>query len=277
MDRTTVFGRIVFAVAMMAFGVEELVIADFDPALMPVPSWVPAHAVLVYASGILLILTGLLIVFSKSAQPAAIVLGSIWLISLLLLDLPVLLSNLSSGVWWTRFFEVLAFCGIILVLIAALGEKHKDLPGATTKETRIAQVGAILYGISLPVFGVLHFIYIDYVASVIPNWIPGHTFWGYFTAIAFFAASAGIISGVKARLAAILLAIMYGLWVIMLHIPLSLAASNRNHWSSTFVALTMCGGGLLVAGQMIRRGQAETIQVMSAAVSSDPRRISVTE
>src|SRR5262249_15947042 len=159
---------ILFAVAMMAFGVEELVIADFDPALMPVPSWLPAHTPLAYASGILLILTGLFIVFSKSSQPAAIALGILWLISLLLLDLPVLFSNLSRGVWWTRSFEVVAFCGIILVLIAALGEKRKDLPGATTKETTMGNVGAILFGISLPVFDVLHFIYIGYVASVIP-------------------------------------------------------------------------------------------------------------
>lgn len=41
------------------------------------------------------------------------------------------------------------------------------LPSAPT-------VGRISFGVALPAFGVLHFVYRDQVARVIPGWIPGH-------------------------------------------------------------------------------------------------------
>ena len=34
---------------------------------------------------------------------------------------------------------------------------------------------------------VLHFVYTDFVASIVPPWIPCHMFWTYFTAYAIFA------------------------------------------------------------------------------------------
>src|SRR5215472_796098 len=199
MDRTTVFGRIVFAVAMIAFGMEQIVTSDFIQALIRVPSWVPGRTGLAIVSGAVLVLAGLVVLFGKRARPAAFALGIIWLISFLLLAARVSPTNLVNGDWLTCLFEDMAFCGIALILIASLGEQHRDFPGATTKETRMARLGSVLYGVSLPVFGVLHFIYIGYVSSVIPGWIPGHTFWGYFTGIAHIAAGAGIVSRIKAH------------------------------------------------------------------------------
>jgi hypothetical protein len=37
--------------------------------------------------------------------------------------------------------------------------------------------------------------YRDYVASVIPAWIPAHMFWAYATGVAHLAAGAGIVQG----------------------------------------------------------------------------------
>jgi uncharacterized membrane protein YphA (DoxX/SURF4 family) len=72
--------------------------------------------------------------------------------------------------------------------------------------------------------GVVHYLYPDAVANFIPKWIPAHLFWAYFTGVAFWAAGLAILSGVLARLASRLLAMMLSSWVPILHIPLVVAA-----------------------------------------------------
>ncbi|MEO7735506.1 MAG: DoxX family membrane protein, partial [Kofleriaceae bacterium] len=100
---------------------------------------------------------------------------------------------------------------------------------------------------ALPVFGLLHVIYVDYVASVIPGWLPGHVFWAYATGAAHAAGGLALATGVRARLAAVLLAVMFGTWVVILHLPRALAAAEpRAEWSSLFVALAMCAGSMLL-------------------------------
>jgi len=66
--------------------------------------------------------------------------------------------------------------------------------------------------------------------------------------IAFIATTLSILSGVKARLAATLLGIMFFTWVFILHLPRVIAAStNGNEWTSLLVALAMSGGSWIVA------------------------------
>jgi uncharacterized membrane protein len=101
------------------------------------------------------------------------------------------------------------------------------------------------------VFGYMHFLYPDFVATLVPNWIPGHLFWTYFAAVALIASGLGILLNIQRRLAALLLGIMLFLWVIMLHIPravVALPADHGNEWASVFEALAFSGMAFLLAG-----------------------------
>jgi len=101
------------------------------------------------------------------------------------------------------------------------------------------------------IFGVQHFMYAKFIATLIPVWIPGHLFWAYFVGVAFVATALSIATKIQGRLAAALLGLMFLLWVIVLHAPRVVAAAHDgNEWTSAFVALAMSGGAFLVAGAL---------------------------
>src|SRR6266849_2088894 len=108
--------------------------------------------------------------------------------------------------------------------------------------------GRIFVAISLVVFGVQHFIYGGFVATLVPAFMPGRLFWAYFVGVAFFAAAIGIFTRMLARPAATMLGVMFFLFVVLLHIPRIIGnSSNGNEWTSGFVALAMCGGAWILA------------------------------
>src|SRR5260370_5093851 len=108
--------------------------------------------------------------------------------------------------------------------------------------------GRIFVAISLVVFGVQHFIYGGFVATLVPAFMPGRLFWAYFVGVAFFAAAGGILYRLMARPAATMLGVMFFLFVVLLHIPRIIGKSNDgNEWTSGFVALAMCGGAWILA------------------------------
>jgi uncharacterized membrane protein YphA (DoxX/SURF4 family) len=98
-----------------------------------------------------------------------------------------------------------------------------------------------------------HFIYADFVATLVPAWIPGHYFWTYFAGIALIAGGAGLIIPQTARLAATLTGLMIFLWVVLLHIPRALAAVGpqiRNEWTAVFEALFFSGIAFVLAASL---------------------------
>ena len=113
---------------------------------------------------------------------------------------------------------------------------------------RIISPGRIFIAISLVVFGIQHFLYANFVATLVPAWMPGRLFWAYFVGVAFVGAAIGTVVPKMTRPAGILLGILFFLFVVTLHIP-RIAAHSRdgNEWTSGFVALAMCGGAWILA------------------------------
>src|SRR5712691_3999274 len=80
-------------------------------------------------------------------------------------------------------------------------------------------LGRIFVAISLVVFGVQHFIYGGFVATLVPAFMPGRLFWAYFVGVAFVTAAIGILTSMLARPAATMLGVMFFLFLVLLHIP----------------------------------------------------------
>jgi uncharacterized membrane protein len=113
---------------------------------------------------------------------------------------------------------------------------------------KITTLGRIFMAIALVVFGVQHFIYGGFVATLVPAFMPGRLFWAYFVGVAFFAAAIGILTKMLGRPAATMLGVMFFLFVVLLHIPRIIGkSSDGNEWTSGFVALAMCGGAWILA------------------------------
>jgi uncharacterized membrane protein len=123
---------------------------------------------------------------------------------------------------------------------------------------KMADAGRYLIAISLPVFAVQHFMYADFVATLVPSWIPAHLFWAYFAGVAFIAAALTIAAKKMMRLTGMLLGTMFLLWVVVLHAPrVAAALHNGNEVTSLFVALAMSGVGFALAGWEVGGDEAD--------------------
>src|SRR5262249_50303523 len=70
-----------------------------------------------------------------------------------------------------------------------LAEKPRDF--AEMLFNRLAKAAPILIATPMAIFGVQHFIYLDFVANFMPPWIPWRVFWACFTGVALIAAAVG--------------------------------------------------------------------------------------
>ena len=244
-------GPLLFGVACAGLGAESLILVDVVPGLEPVPAGFPARALWACVGAFVLLAAGAAIASGAHRRLGALSLAFLFGTWAVLLQSPALASRPRSGVLWTTTFETLALCGAAVALAA----QDRAARGTNGSGTRMATLGRVLFGITLPVFGALHFVYAAYVATLVPTWIPARLFWAIFTGAAFVTAGVSIATGVKARLAATLLGVMFAAWVVIVHSPRVLRGPRiREEWSSLFIALAMCGGAWIVASGRPSRG-----------------------
>jgi uncharacterized membrane protein YphA (DoxX/SURF4 family) len=159
--------------------------------------------------------------------------------------------SLLRSPWWIRTFESLALAGAALIMAGLAGNPARQ---------SWVRAGRITFGISLPVFGTLHFIYPENVAALValsPAGYPWPLFWAYLTGVGHFAAGVAIVTGVWSRLAAILAGIMYASWALTLHLPRIIDnpdtySGDRPELTSLFVCVAIWGAAWIVAGSLAK-------------------------
>src|ERR1700719_4731898 len=104
-------------------------------------------------------------------------------------------------------------------------------------------------GLSLVVFGIDHFLALGFIAALIPNWIAWHVFWVAFFGVLFIVGGVSIGLNLMHRWGAAATGLMFGIWVVTLHLPRVLvlyaipgAPHSANEWSSLLIALGLWGG-----------------------------------
>lgn len=240
-------GQLFIAIAMIAFGIQhfiylELITRVFAPLLV----WIPAHSVFAIFAGILLCLTGAAIIQKTKAWLVCLVLASSIFIMFLIFQLPNLLANPGNPMLWTNAGKALVLAGANLIVAGSIASN------APSSYSKFAEPMMLIGKISLAGFfilaAILHFLYADFVAALIPNWIPAPLFWTYFAAVALIVGALGMFVPKTEFYAAALSALMIFLWVILLHIPRAIADfQNANETTALFEALAMCGASLLIA------------------------------
>jgi uncharacterized membrane protein YphA (DoxX/SURF4 family) len=235
-------GRIIFAIAMVFFGVQFLIFATSMTGPLPGPPWARGGISLAWLCCAGFIVCGVSIAAGMMARWAAMLLGAAVLLFALIRWVPDLVAHLHNPGPWTVVFELLAISGGAFVLAASLSSPDGTWNG-------LAAIGRYMVAVSLVIFAVQHFMYAGFVATLVPAWIPRHLFWAYFTGAAFVAVALSFAAGKMVRLSAGLLGLMFLLWVLLLHVP-RVAASPRNgdEVTSLFVALAMCGVSFILAG-----------------------------
>lgn len=244
-------GNIFFGLGVMGSGIQQLITGKFVRLVPALPFWIPAHAVWPYLVGVALIISGLILAVSVKARVAAGVIGVALLLNFIIGHIPAILAAASHGYAWTNPLKVLALIGGTLLLISGGGGASSQHPGRGSGKENLSRVGRTLFAAFLIVGGVQHFVYADFVDTLIPTWITGARFWTYFAGSALIAGGTGLFIPRVARWAALLTGLMIFLWVILLHIPRAIAdRTNAGETSAIFEALALSGVALIAAASI---------------------------
>lgn len=131
-----------------------------------------------------------------------------------------------AGVFWPYFScFLLSVIGLAKIIKDELPQKHGF--------DKIFPFGRLFYAIPMGVFGTEHFTETKLVATIVPSWIPLHTFWVYLVGIAVIATALSIILEKYARLAATLFGSMLLLFLVLIHIPNIVATHGARLFGSS--------------------------------------------
>ncbi len=134
-----------------------------------------------------------------------------------------------------------------VILILGLIKILSELPREHGID-KIMPFGRLFFAIPLAVFGSEHFTLTANVASLVPRWIPAHTFWVYLIGVAFIFAAISIVILVQARLAAALVGLTFLIFVLVMDMPGVVAQpGNRFFWALALRQLAFSGGAFAFA------------------------------
>ncbi len=243
------FGRLLFSFAIIGIGVETLlVVSSHSPdshKIVPVIPWLPAIPILVYPVGAIFLLCGSSLLLQRHVLLSSTMLGVVMVICGLTFDGPRHL-NLMSAEWRTNVLEPIVIGS--LAWLAPVG-----LPEWLRRTSRS------LISFALIVFGIAHFQVLTFIASMVPTWIPCHRFWTIFSGIAFMAAGLSFATGYRQRWAALGLGLMFGVWLLTIHLPFLLdAPCNPDKWSDVLIVAALWGGFWATAGNLRKVRSNET-------------------
>lgn len=242
---TTYIGRRVYGLGAVVLGVTLAGFGTFAAIGLAAPANLPGSHLLAWTSAGLLILAGVAINLRRTEAIGALVLAALFGLWVAFL-LPRALTHATVWVSWEDVAEraAMALGGVLAYAQASgVGQAHAN---------GLARVARPVFGLCLVVFGISEFVYAKFTASMVPAWLPPSViFWTYLTGAAQIAAGLAVISGVQARLAAILLTAMYLIFSLIVHLPRVIAdPSGLMHWSENAVNLVLAGAAWALADSL---------------------------
>jgi uncharacterized membrane protein YphA (DoxX/SURF4 family) len=248
-EKTTMeFGWRVYGLGVMSLALVCLAWGGFDPG-QPVPKNFPDRAALAYAAAAFMLVAGAAVEWRRTVAWGAVALTAYYaLIVVVLMNGRLLLAHYAEYVTYENIAEQLAVAAAGLIVFAANAKIDAALAA------RLTRVGQLVFGVCALVFGGAHFFYMNLTAPLVPKWLPpSQEFWAYATGIAHIAAGVAILTGVQARLAAILLTAMFASFTPLVHVPSLLADPSHWHWAENAINLALTGVAWVVADSLATR------------------------
>lgn len=245
-------GRRVYGLGAIGLGIVGLVFGAVSPDWLPVPPHLPAYHVLAYGCAALLIVGGAAVNAPPRAHRGAavggLVLAALFAALMVVFELPQALARPADWGGWQAVAEstAMALGGVLAYALA---------PGTgALRAASLARLARWAFGACLLVFGVSHFLYARFTASMVPAWLPpSQLFWAWATGVAQLAAGVAMLSGVRARLAAILLTVMYAIFGLLVHLPSVVAApSSLDNWTENAINFILMGAAWTLADSLAK-------------------------
>lgn len=122
-------------------------------------------------------------------------------------------------------FMVPAIAGASVFLIGVGTLKREPLSRSASEW--FVSLGMVFFAAPLAAFGAEHFVIPRIIAGIVPPWLPARLGIAYFVGAALIAASLSFIFRKRVRLVALLLAVMFLLFVCLIHVP-----GAATHWGN---------------------------------------------
>jgi uncharacterized membrane protein len=249
-------GHVLFAMAAAGIAALNFIFGDFAPIWQPALAWIPERIVWVYGSGLLILLASAGIFFQRTASLSAGTIGAYLAVWALARTTPIFSEPLSVGSWYGIFEALGPFAGA-WILYALLRRQASVAGTPFFASERAVRSARVVFGLACVVYGLAHFAYADYTASMVPTWLPGRLAFAYFTGIGHVAAGVGIMAGMLPRLAATLEAIMMSLFGLLVWLPSLFAQPPpkwamppQNQWSEIVVTVLLAASAWIVADSL---------------------------
>lgn len=246
-EKTTIGWR-VYGLGMMGLGAVCLALRDFD-AGQPVPEDFPHRTALACAAAAFMFVAGAAVAWRRTAaRGAAALIAYYALVVVILMYGPVVLTHYAEYGTYEGLAEAVAILAAGLIVFAASARIDAALAA------RLTRLGQLAFGASALIFGGAHFVYMNLTAPLVPKWLPpSQVFWGYATGVCHIAAGVAILTGVQARLAAILLTIMFASFTPLVHVPTLFAdPSSHFNWTENALNLVLTGAAWVVADSLTK-------------------------
>ncbi len=238
----------VYGLGVMALALVCLAWGDFDSG-QPVPKHFPDRIALAYVAAVFMLVAGVAIEWRRTtAWGAAALTGYYAVIVVVLMNGPVALAHYAEFGSYSGVAEQLAIAAGGLIIYAT----HAKID-ATLAE-RLTRLGQWTFGVCALLFGGAHFFYMQLTVPLVPKWLPpSQEFWAYATGLGHIAAGVAILTGVRARLAAILLSAMYASFTPLVHVPMLLTnVSSHWLWSENALNIALTGVAWVVSDSLTR-------------------------
>jgi uncharacterized membrane protein YphA (DoxX/SURF4 family) len=258
----------IYGLGAIATGLVGLAWGDFALQWEPVAASFPGRTALAYLFSALLVVAGVAVNWRRSsASLGAAALVGLYAVVVVHMHGAQIVQHPGAFVAWDGAAEQLALLAGGLASYTYLAIVRADVtpgtdvrfgadvgPGADVgagvgAPAQLSRVALISMGVCLLMFGLAHFLYLDFTASMVPAWLPGgQRFWAILTGAAHLLAGAALLSGIKARLAAILLTVMFASFSVLVHLP-TLIADPHSHlnWVINAINLALTGAAWAMA------------------------------
>ncbi len=249
-SRQQQLARTLFALSIASLGILAFVYSHLGLAWYSVPAWVPWRGGFTFASGIILLSCGVGLLVRRFAQISACILFP-YLVIWLLMRVPTLVSTPLIAVVWENAAEIATLVVGAWVLFARLDELREKSPWRFATGANGMRAVRMLLGLSLVAFGVAHFAYVPQTVRLVPPWLPFRNSLAYVTGTFHVAAGIGVLFSIYPRLAAMMEALMLGLFTLIVWIPATLAAPTSMPTLTEIIVSTGVTAGVWVVAESI--------------------------
>jgi len=255
-DRWIELGPVFVAVPLAVFAAEHFVAAAAMEQI--VPAWMPVRLFWAYFVGCALIAAATSLVAVKFVRLSATLLGIMFLLFVLMLELPFAIAHPGDRLGWNFVLRETSFAGGAWALAGSQGWNSQS-----GKLNWMILVGRFSLAAAVIYFGFEQVLHPEFTPGVpdvklTPSWVPLHAMWGYPVGVFLVLAGAALLTHIKPRISACWIGVLMTLLTAFLYLPILAVTRDPSQMTDAinFVADTLLFGGmaLLVARALSPEG-----------------------